>query len=123
SSAGANPPNDSEVLPSYRPVTGFTRWAVPVLPATRQPGTCARGATPSSGSTTFSIIFAVARAASLLITRVRVATSVPTVTPSSVTADPEIRLGDTRTPPLATVFTAAAICATLTDSDWPKATR
>ncbi len=32
-------------------------------------------------------------------------------------------LGLTRTPPLATVLMAAAICTTLTDSDWPKATR
>ena len=66
---------------------------------------------------------AVARAACLLTTRVRVATSVPTVTPSSVTAEPAIRLGETRTPPLATVLTAAAIWATLTERDWPKATR
>ena len=63
------------------------------------------------------------RAACLLTTRVRVVVSVPTVIPSSVTALPEIRLGETRTPLLAIVFTAAAIWRTLTDSDWPKATR
>ena len=68
-------------------------------PARRRP----RGRRPSPSSSRSP------RAACLLTTRVRVATSVPTVTPSSVTAEPEIRLGETRTPPLAIVFTAAAI--------------
>ena len=34
-----------------------------------------------------------------------------------------MRLGSTRTPPLAMVLTAAAICTALTESDWPKAMR
>ena len=47
----------------------------------------------------------------------------PTTVPSSVVAEPWTRLGETRTPPLAMVLIAAAICTALTDSDWPKAIR
>ena len=62
-------------------------------------------------------------AASALITWRVSAVSVPTVTPSSVVACPEMTLGETRTPPLATVLIAAAICTALTDSDCPNAIR
>ena len=49
--------------------------------------------------------------------------SVPTVTPSSVVALPAMTLGSTRTPPLAIVLIAAAICTALTESDCPNAIR
>ena len=55
--------------------------------------------------------------------RARSAWSVPTTSPSSVVAEPSIRLGETRTPPFAIVLTAAAICTPLTESDWPNAMR
>ncbi len=47
----------------------------------------------------------------------------PTDWPRLLVALPWIRLGETRTPPLAIVLTAAAICRPFTDTLWPKAMR
>ncbi len=59
----------------------------------------------------------------MLTTWRRVAVSVPTSAPESVTALPRTRLGSIRTPPLAMVLIAAAICSALTDIDCPKEIR
>ena len=47
----------------------------------------------------------------------------PISMPSSRLAWPWISVGSMRTPPLAMVLTAAAICMAFTESDWPKAIR
>src|SRR6516165_5141497 len=113
-----NPTKEQTYLPSRYPPFGLIFCAVPVLPATINPGTAAPVAVPPFRTTSFSAATTFFEVASDMTRRTIWGRKAAIGRPSgSVTW--EMMSGFTRLPPLATADIAVIIWMGVTAIDWP----